>query len=303
MRTLFLLLCSFLFTHLLAAQNFPSDAQVLQDVKNYHGKIATAKVQNEWKLEREAGYTFSNMAKRVVAATTVKENGASKNIIGLAIYTRGGAGEGWTFSRYFVTSSETVGLAEPDEAQLKNQLLDLLRKDPMKVSFNYKDIAWVYDVRFPEGIGYTTDRTGDRIYKAEIEYASKFIAYYPFEGGIRRYKNPLEVYVRAVDGALKVAVAIVNNQDPVETTLMTEKQFNDLPTLEQKPLDDLFGPQGPEIPAAEPEKKTKPTPVAENKAATPTPATENKNTTPATPNPAPQKTIKLPKVKLGIKGL
>jgi hypothetical protein len=63
-----MLLCSLLFTQILSAQNFPTDAKVLQDVKNYHGKIATAKVQNEWKLEKEAGYTFSNMAKRVVAA-------------------------------------------------------------------------------------------------------------------------------------------------------------------------------------------------------------------------------------------
>lgn len=291
MRNMLMLLCSLLFTQILSAQNFPTDAKVLQDVKNYHGKIATAKVQNEWKLEKEAGYTFSNMAKRVVAATTVKENGASKNIIGLAIYTRGGAGENWTFSRYFVTSSETVGLAEPDEAQLKNQLLDLLRQDPMKVLVTYSEVAWVYDIRFPEGIGYTTDRTGDRIYKAEIEYAYKFIASYPFEGGIRRYKNPLEVYVRVIDGAFKVATAVVINRDPVETTLMTEKQYNALPTLAQQAFDTLYGPQGPELPAAE---------VAKNR--TPAPATENKAATPATQNIAPQKSIKLPKVKLGGKG-
>ena len=41
------------------AQSFPTDAKVLEDVKKYHGKIATAKVQNEWKLEKETGYTFS----------------------------------------------------------------------------------------------------------------------------------------------------------------------------------------------------------------------------------------------------
>jgi hypothetical protein len=161
----------------------------------------------------------------------------------------------------------------------------------MKVLVTYSEVAWVYDIRFPEGIGYTTDRTGDRIYKAEIEYAYKFIASYPFEGGIRRYKNPLEVYVRVIDGAFKVATAVVINRDPVETTLMTEKQYNALPTLAQQAFDTLYGPQGPELPAAE---------AAKNR--TPAPATENKAATPATQNSAPQKSIKLPKVKLGGKG-
>jgi len=129
-------------------QSFPTDAKVLEDVKKYHGKIATAKVQNDWKLEKEAGYTFSNMAKRVVAATTVKENGVNKNIIGLAIYVRGGAGEKWNFSRYFVTSSETLGLAALTEQQIKDQTLELLRTNPGRVFVNFKDIAWVYDITF-----------------------------------------------------------------------------------------------------------------------------------------------------------
>ncbi|MBK8628192.1 MAG: hypothetical protein IPN86_22335 [Saprospiraceae bacterium] len=74
LKTIIFILLPF-FAH---AQSFPSDTKVLEDVKNYHGKIATATVQNDWKLEKEAGYTFSNMAKRVVAATTVKEKVLAK---------------------------------------------------------------------------------------------------------------------------------------------------------------------------------------------------------------------------------
>ena len=213
------------------AQNFPTDAKVLEDVKTYHGKIATNKVQNEWKLEKEAGYTFSNMAKRVVAATTVKENGVYKNLIGLAIYVRGGAGEKWNFSRYFVTSSETLGLAALTEQQIKDQTLDLLRTNPGRVFVNFNDIAWVYDITLQEGLKSETDRTGDIIYKAQVEYEQKFISSYPFEGGLRRFKAPLEIYVRPVDGVLKVAVASVGYSESSQETLMTEKQHDALIVL------------------------------------------------------------------------
>jgi len=262
------------------AQSFPTDAKVLEDVKKYHGKIATAKVQNEWKLEKETGYTFSNMAKRVVAATTMKENGVNKNIIGLAIYVRGGAGEKWNFSRYFVTSSETLGLAALTEQQIKDQTLELLRTNPGRVFVNFKDIAWVYDITFPEGLKSETDRTGDIIYKALVEYEQKFISSYPFEGGLRRFKAPLEIYVRPVDGILKVAVASVGYSESSKETLMTEKQHDALIVLGQKPFDELYGPQGPTIPGNKNNENSN----------------ENKNTE---NNPkSDKKGLKLPKLKI-----
>ena len=261
-------------------QSFPTDAKVLEDVKKYHGKIATAKVQNEWKLEKEAGYTFSNMAKRVVAATTVKENGVNKNIIGLAIYVRGGAGEKWNFFRYFVTSSETLGLAALTEQQIKDQTLELLRTNPGRVFVNFKDIAWVYDITFPEGLKSETVRSGDIIYKALVEYEQKFISSYPFEGGLRRFKAPLEIYVRPVDGILKVAVASVGYSESSKETLMTEKQHDALIVLGQKPFDELYGPQGPAIPGIKNSEK----------------ANENKNTESNTTSD--KKGLKLPKLKI-----
>jgi len=262
------------------AQSFPTDAKVLEDVKKYHGKIATAKVQNEWKLEKETGYTFSNMAKRVVAATTMKENGVNKNIIGLAIYVRGGAGEKWNFSRYFVTSSETLGLAALTEQQIKDQTLELLRTNPGRVFVNFKDIAWVYDITFPEGLKSETDRTGDIIYKALVEYEQKFISSYPFEGGLRRFKAPLEIYVRPVDGILQVAVASVGYSESSEETLMTEKQHDALIVLGQKPFDELYGPQGPTIPGNKNSEK----------------ANENQNT--ESKSTSDKKGLKLPKLKI-----
>ncbi|MBK7427724.1 MAG: hypothetical protein IPI60_12155 [Saprospiraceae bacterium] len=230
----------------LIGQSFPSDSKVIEDVKKYHGKIASAKVQNEWKLERESGYNFSNMAKRVVAATTIKENGVSKNIIGLAIYVRGGAGEGWNFSRYFVTSSETNGLKGLSEEQLIAQVIAQLKKDPGRVFTNLQDIAWVYDVNFANGFKHEVDkRSGDLIYKAQIEYELKKIDYYPFEGGLNRFNAPLEIYVRQVGSELRADAFSVGYAETVKKTPMTEKQFNACPTLKEKPFEELYGLQGP----------------------------------------------------------
>jgi len=250
MRTIlfFLLSCLPLWA---AAQNFPGETSVLADVKKYHGKIATATIKGEWKLEREDGYNFSNMAKRVVCATTVKEGGASKNLTGLAIYTRGSAGDKWVFSRYFVTSSETTGLAMLTEEQLQSQLLDLFRQRATGIFPQASEVAWVYALSIPNGLAHTTDRTGDLIYTAQIDFEFKFTKSIPFEGGLFRYQNPLEVYVRVVDGAYKVATAVIINRDPVKETPMTEKAYNALPTLGQKPFDELYGPQGPAL-ATEP---------------------------------------------------
>lgn len=271
---LFIVLLSPVF---LFAQSFPTDAKVISDVKTYHGKIATASVQNDWKLEKEPGYQFANMAKRVVAATTVKENGVSKKIIGLAIYVRGSGGEAWKFSRYFVTGSEVVGTKTLTSEDLKQQTLDLIRKEPIKVFVDFKNISWVYDITFPDVSQNRTDRTGDVIYNGFIEYDKKWndseditLPNYPFEAGVRKYKAPVEAYVRLVDGQMKVAVVSIGYDDSPVKKMLSRKTFESLPSLANTSIDQLFGPVCPYLNAdtgkegkssepssSSPEKKTK----------------------------------------------
>ncbi|MBK9257883.1 MAG: hypothetical protein IPM42_20705 [Saprospiraceae bacterium] len=229
-------------------QSFPSDAKVLQDVKKYHGKIASADVQNDWKLEREDGYNFSNMAKRVVAGTTVKENGISKKIIGLAIYTRGGAGESWNFSRYFVTGSEVVSAKSLTSNDLRQQTIDLLNKEPIKVFVDFQNISWVYDINYPDITQNRTDRTGDMIYNGFIDYERKFndsegitLPNYPFEAGLQKFSAPVEAYVRLVDGEMKVAVVSMGYSAALDKKMMSRKDYENLPSLANKPFDQLFG--------------------------------------------------------------
>lgn len=284
------------------AQSFPTDAKVIEDVKKYHGKIATANVQNEWKLEREAGYTFSNMAKRVVAATTIKEAGVSKNIIGLAIYVRGGAGESWNFSRYFVTSSETTGLKLLTEEEILSQTMEYLHADPARIFVTLDDIAWVYSVSFPEGLQYeVSKRDGDHIYKAQVEYELRQIDFIPFEGGLYRFKAPLEIYVRQVGSEYKAQNFSVGYRgESIQRTPLTEKQYNAMPTLKTKPFAELYGPQGPAIPGAGNNKAAAaPAQSATAAPASTAPAAETPKTT--TTAPAQKKGITLPKIKIGIK--
>jgi hypothetical protein len=233
------------------AQSFPTDAKVLEDVKKYHGKIATIKVQNDWKLEREAGYTFSNMAKRVVSATTVKENGVSKKIIGLAIYVRGGAGESWNFSRYFVTGSEVVGAKTLTTEDLKQQTIELIKKDITKVFYHHKEIPWVYDISFETSVADRTDRTGDVIYNCYLEFEQMFndsegitLPNYPFEAGLKRYRIPAEAYVRLVDGQMKVAIVTYGSNEPISKRMLTKKQYESLTTLSSENFDQLYGREG-----------------------------------------------------------
>jgi hypothetical protein len=233
-------------------QSFPTDSKVLQDIKKYHGKISTAEVQNDWKLERESGYNFSNMAKRVVSASTIKENGISKKIIGLAIYTRGGTGESWNFSRFFVTGSEVIGTPALSADILRKQAIELLRNDKIKVFVDYQNIAWVYDITFPNVDDHRTDRTGDVIYKCFVEYERIFndaegitLPNYPFEAGLRRCKSPSEAYVRLVDGEMRVAVISIGFSDALDKKMMSRKDFEKIRTLNDTPLDDLMGVECP----------------------------------------------------------
>lgn len=238
----------FLLPFMISAQSYPSDNKVITDVKKYHGKIASATVQNDWKLEKEAGYSFSNMAKRVVAGTTIKENGITKKIIGLAIYTRGGQRESWNFSRYFVTSSEVVGAKLLTEDILKEQIIALLESDPIKVFPDFGEIAWVHDITFPKGLENHTDRTGDVIYAGQITFMRKFVEYeYPFEGGIRKHISPLEIYTRLDNTEMKVKTCVVGYSDANEKKYLSEKEYKSIAVLGTKPFMELFGLNGPDL--------------------------------------------------------
>ncbi|MBK8111240.1 MAG: hypothetical protein IPK46_13320 [Saprospiraceae bacterium] len=93
----------------------------------------------------------------------------------------------------------------------------------------------------------TTDRTGDLIYRGFIEFERKFTAYYPFEGGLRSYRSPIDAYVRLSGSQMKVAVVSINFSEPIGETWMKEKEYNGLPVLGSKPFDELYGNKCPYV--------------------------------------------------------
>ena len=298
MKTIILSL-AFLLPLAVWSQNYPTNAQVVKAVMGYNETIATAQVEGTWRLEREEGYNFSNMAKIVVGATTHKQDGISKKFTGLAIYVRGGSQEGWTFSRYFVTNTEFVGLASLTNQQLVTQTYEELAANPINVLPNMQYVAWVYEITVPEGVKATQDLSGDFLYSpAYIEYEEKFIDYeHPFEGGIRRMKLEVTLYVRPVNGQLRVARATRRGGELVEIkkTWLTESAYETWPTLAQKPYTELFGPNGPQITANQQPVAPQTTPKA--------PATGNAPAQQPTQQPAPENNNKvtLPKVRINIR--
>jgi hypothetical protein len=280
----------------LSAQSYPTDAQVLAAVKNYHGQLETAKVVDNWILEREAGYTFSNMAKRPVTAQTKKDaNGMYKKLRGLAIYVRGGAAAAWSFSRFFVTETETFGLATPSNEQLIAETWELLRTQPQQIMPDHRDVCWMYGLEIKGPLTAEQDG-GDFLFgPVWVDFEEKFVTYeHPFEGGVKRLQRDLVLRCRPKDGVLRVCVATYGDHNTeVSRTPCNQRQWNQLATVGQRPLNELSGPGGA--------LKTAP-------AATATPAAQGTPPPPASaPAPPPaaaepvKKTVRLPKVKIGIR--
>lgn len=273
MTRLLILIALYTLPALLLGQNFPADATVVADVKNYHGSLASAATTGSWTTEKESGYLFDNMAKRVVKATTTQTAGISKNLTGLAIYVRSSVGEAWRFSRYFVTSSDIQGLKPLTQQEVTDQTVALLAANPIQVMPFYGEVAWVYGITFPDGLISETDqRSGDIIYKAVVEYEYKFISSIPFEGGLRKFRAPLDIYCRLQGSTMRVAVASVNQGEKIRETLLTEKQYNTIPVLGTRPLEELFGPDGPAVLKEQPRKAPEATQTAPNTASGSTPA-------------------------------
>ena len=255
MTRLLILIALYCLPALLLGQNFPADATVVADVKNYHGSLANAVAEGSWTTESDGGYLFDNMAKRVVKATTTKTAGISKNLTGLAIYVRSSVGEAWRFSRYFVTSSAVLGATPLTQEEVTEQTLALIAANPSERLPASSDIAWLYGISFPYGLISETDkRSGDIIYKAVIEYEYKFISSIPFEGGLRRYRCPLDIYCRLQGNEMRVAAMSVSAGELMRETLLTEKQYNTIPGLGARPFEELFGPDGPAVLKEQPRK-------------------------------------------------
>jgi hypothetical protein len=244
-------LSTFLFLFGLAfaglAQKLPANDQVIQDVKGYHGKLASAQLNGDWQLVRETGYTFANTAKHPVAATTKKDaQGTQTTIQGLAIYVRGSANDSWRFSRYFVyeNSRAVVGAKKPTAEDLKVIVEKALTTKASLVFSNCSWICWVYGVRIPEPLVFQQQSAQEMNFEAEVDYEERL------QGMTERSKQLIEFFCRKINGTWEINYSMRRQLTPVAKRTVSQNILENVPGICDKPFAELYGPQGPTFAAS-----------------------------------------------------
>lgn len=242
----FLLIISFLGSF---SQSLPSDQQVINDVKKYHGKLSAAQLNGDWQLVREAGYTFANTAKHPVAAVTTKEaNGTQTKIQGLAIYVRGSARDSWRFSRYFVyeNSREVVGAKTPSNEELVSIVEKALTEQANLVFNNCSWICWVYGIRIPEKTNYQQQSATEMSFEVEIEYEERL------SGMTERSKQMVEFFCRKINNRWQMNYSMRRQITPISKQQVAQSILEETPGICDKPFAELYGPQGPNFGTSKP---------------------------------------------------
>ncbi len=242
MRKLFYLLFLIGLATVGLAQKLPSNEQVIQHVKSHHGRLVSAKLNGDWQLVREAGYTFANTAKHPVAATTQKDGqGNQTNIQGLAIYVRSSANDSWRFSRYFVyeNSREVVGAKKPTPEDLKAIVEQALTSKASLVFSNCSWICWVYSIRIPEPLVFRQQSALEMSFEAEVDYEERL------QGMTERSKQLIEFFCRKNNGAWEINYSMRRQLTPLAKRTIPQDVLDGVPGICDKPFADLYGPQGP----------------------------------------------------------
>ncbi|GMU43672.1 MAG: hypothetical protein IT479_13645 [Xanthomonadales bacterium] len=118
------------------ANNFPTAAQVEADARAAvtNGRVTRVEIDGGWKLERESGYTFANLAKQAIVAEKQNTDGTRQQFNALAIYQRGAAGDPWVFDRLFSYGWKSLdgasASAAMDAATLHALTLKAMRENP-----------------------------------------------------------------------------------------------------------------------------------------------------------------------------
>ncbi|MCA0234471.1 MAG: hypothetical protein LCH91_28705 [Bacteroidetes bacterium] len=235
----FLFSCAFLFSF---SQSFPTNQQVIADVKKYHGKLSTAQLNGDWQLVKESGYTFANTAKHPVAAVTTKDaNGTQTKIQGLAIYVRGSARDGWRFSRYFVyeNSREVVGAKMPSNEEMVSIVEKALAEKSNLVFNNCSWICWIYAIRVPEKVNYQQQSASEMSFEVEIEYEERL------SGMTERSKQIVEFFCRKINNQWQMNYSMRRQTTPVSKQTVSQDVLETTPGICDKPFAELYGPQGP----------------------------------------------------------
>ncbi len=118
------------------ASDFPSAVQVEADARAAvtNGRVTRVEIDGGWKLEREGGYTYANLAKQAIIADKQNADGSRQQFNALVIYQRGAASDPWVFDRLFSYGWKSLdgdtASGAMDAARLHAQTLKAMRDNP-----------------------------------------------------------------------------------------------------------------------------------------------------------------------------
>jgi hypothetical protein len=177
------------------AQNLPTDNQTLADAKNAikTASVVKAEFTGDWKMEKESGYTFANLAKRPVKMQ-VKDNssGKERRFEGLAIYERGAPSDKWLFSRYFTytNSIEEIGSAVSSEDLLQLTLANMAGDRPFDWFGEVTGVFTVFPVKIVPN-SYKKRSEKNQYWEIEFELEQRWDYKYLVK---RTYKKSVDIY-------------------------------------------------------------------------------------------------------------
>lgn len=245
--SVFFSLWALLFATVAGADGLPGVAQVEADARAAvtNGRITRIEIDGGWKMEREAGYTFANLAKQAIIADKQNADGSRQQFNALAIYQRGAASDPWVFDRLFSYGWKSLdgnsASATVDSVRLHALTLKAMRDNPggwMPV-----DPRNVYRVDAFEVVPGSVRTVSDNELVWEIE--GQFIVddtSQSSDPGVKKLRQRIKVegiqHAQTREWILSKAAEVSSVN--LGRQALTRQQKDALPTLADAPFDQLY---------------------------------------------------------------
>lgn len=233
------------------ASELPAVDQVEADARKAvkNGQLTRIEIDGPWKLERESGYDFSNLAKRAIIADKTGDDGARQQFNALVIYQRGATGNPWRFDRLFSYGFRSLDGDAPsaglDETTVQKLLMATMRTEPAR--FTPVDPRRVFRIDGLRVVPGSLAVVNDHELRFEVD--SLFIVddtTQSTDPGVRklRFQFGVEALQQRHTGEWILSKTGEIGSTPLERQALTRAQLESLPTLADAPFDQLyFGPK------------------------------------------------------------
>jgi hypothetical protein len=241
-----LLLAGLLSASVLAG-DLPTSAQVESDTRAAvrNGTLTRVEIDGGWKMERESGFDFANLAKQAIIADKRNTDGTEQQFNALVIYQRGAPNDPWRFDRLFSYGWKSLGgntaSAAMDVASLHALTLKAMRSQPG--GFMPVDPRNVYRVDAFTVVAGSIKTIDDNQLTWEIE--GQFIindTQQSADPGVKKIRQRIKI--EAIQHLQTREWILSKASEGSATDLgrqsLTRAQFDSLPNLADAPFDQLY---------------------------------------------------------------